>query len=97
MWYVIYNVLRLLDTINLLFLGTATIIASMLVSPIMGPVIALGYVTTINDRHMVWMAFKNEMFSLLFCILIGVIIGACTGWVSQLDQILSYITSQYVS
>jgi hypothetical protein len=81
-----YNTLLLVASViaglGLVSNSTATIIASMLVSPIMGPVIALGYGTTISDRKMVWMAFKNEVISLLFCILIGVIIGACTGWVS---------------
>eukprot|EP00956_Cyclotella_meneghiniana_P042718 scaffold249306_cov73-Cyclotella_meneghiniana.AAC.5 len=45
----------------------------------MGPVVALAYGTTILDRKMVRMAWKNELLSLLICILIGVVIGACTG------------------
>jgi hypothetical protein len=81
-----YNTLLLVASViaglGLVSNSTATIIASMLVSPIMGPVIALGYGTTISDRKMVWLALKNEVISLGFCILIGVIIGACTGWVS---------------
>ena len=49
----------------------------------MGPVVALAYGTTILDRKMVRMAWKNELLSLLICILIGVVIGACTGGVSS--------------
>lgn len=48
----------------------------------MGPVVALAYGTTILDRKMVRLAWTNELVSLLFCIVIGVIIGACTGVVS---------------
>ena len=50
----------------------------------MGPVVAIAYGTTIFDRKMVRLAWTNEIISLLFCILIGVILGACTGRVSYL-------------
>lgn len=62
------------------------IIASMLVLPIVGPVIALGYGTTIYDRKMVGLALRNELISLAFCILVGIVIGACTGWVSTCQE-----------
>jgi len=78
-----YNTLLLVASViaglGLISNSTATIIASMLVSPIMGPVVAIAYGTTIFDRKMVRLAWTNEIISLLFCILIGVILGACTG------------------
>lgn len=52
----------------------------------MGPVVAIAYGTTIYDRKMVRLGWINEIISLLFCILIGVIIGACTGWVSHVRE-----------
>ena len=52
------------------------------VSPIMGPVVAMAYGTTIFDRKMVHLAMTNELVSLLCCILVGVVVGACTGMVS---------------
>ena len=83
-----YNTLLLVASViaglGLVSGSTATVIASMLVSPIMGPVVALGYGTTIYNRKMVWLALRNELISLVVCILVGVIIGACTGWVSIL-------------
>eukprot|EP01082_Thalassiosira_pseudonana_P010082 g8968.t1 g8968 contig34:540966-542250(-) len=59
--------------------SSATIIASMLVSPIMGPVVAIAYGATIRDRVLIRKALMNEMVSLLFCILVGAIIGGITG------------------
>jgi hypothetical protein len=82
-----YNTLLLVASViaglGLVSNSTATIIASMLVSPIMGPVIALGYGTTICDRKMIKLALRNKVISLAFCIVIGVIIGACTGQVNH--------------
>lgn len=62
--------------------NSTTIIASMLVSPIMGPVVAIAYGTTICDRKMVKMGLINELISLVFCILMGVVVGAskCICW-----------------
>lgn len=96
--------------------STATIIASMLVSPIMGPVVAIAYGkldtynnvreefesltimhyyrfsfcpgSTIYDRKMMRMAWTNELVSLIVCVIVGVIIGACTGWGKSLDRTL---------
>lgn len=60
--------------------STTTVIASMLVSPIMGPVVAVAYGGTISDRKLVWQALKTECISLIWCILVGAIIGGAAGW-----------------
>lgn len=57
----------------------ATVIASMLVSPIMGPVVGLAYGTTINDWKLVRRSFMVEMISLAFCIVVGFVIGGICG------------------
>jgi uncharacterized hydrophobic protein (TIGR00271 family) len=62
--------------------SVATIIASMLVSPIMGPVVGIAYGATIRDWAMVRTSVRNECGSLVFCILMGAIIGAITGTTS---------------
>jgi len=59
--------------------GSATIIASMLVSPIMGPVAAMAYGTSIWDRQMIKIAVKNELVSLAFCVFVGIVMGLITG------------------
>jgi uncharacterized hydrophobic protein (TIGR00271 family) len=78
-----YNTLLLVASIlaglGLVSNSSATIIASMLVSPIMGPVVGLAYGTTICDWKMVKRSIRTECFSLMFCILVGAVIGAITG------------------
>jgi uncharacterized hydrophobic protein (TIGR00271 family) len=78
-----YNTLLLVASIlaglGLVSNSSATIIASMLVSPIMGPVVGLAYGTTICDWKMVKRSIRTECFSLIFCILVGAVIGALTG------------------
>jgi uncharacterized hydrophobic protein (TIGR00271 family) len=85
-----YNTLLLVASIlaglGLVSNGSATIIASMLVSPIMGPVVGLAYGTTICDWKMVRRAIRTECFSLMFCILVGAVIGAITGPTSLADD-----------
>ncbi len=78
-----YNTLLLVASIlaglGLVSNSSATIIASMLVSPIMGPVVGLAYGTTICDWKMVKRSIRTECISLIFCILVGTVIGAITG------------------
>lgn len=51
--------------------STASVIASMLVSPLMGPVTAISYGISIGDYKMVRMGAVTEVVSLLACILVG--------------------------
>eukprot|EP00602_Paraphysomonas_sp_CaronLab_P002994 CAMPEP_0185032222 /NCGR_PEP_ID=MMETSP1103-20130426/20149_1 /TAXON_ID=36769 /ORGANISM="Paraphysomonas bandaiensis, Strain Caron Lab Isolate" /LENGTH=662 /DNA_ID=CAMNT_0027568037 /DNA_START=53 /DNA_END=2041 /DNA_ORIENTATION=+ len=55
--------------------NTVAIVASMLVSPIMGPVMALTFGTVINDRSLTLLGLKSELVSLLLCVVVGFIIG----------------------
>jgi uncharacterized membrane protein len=58
----------------------------MLVSPIIGPCIGLGYGTIIWNWALVRKSLRNECISLLFCIAMGMVIGACTGWTSLAEK-----------
>ena len=60
--------------------SSTTVIASMLVSPIMGPVIGLAYGSTIRDWKLVRRSFKVEFISLIVCVCIGFAVCASTGW-----------------
>mmetsp|Transcript_31864 Transcript_31864/g.48483 ORF Transcript_31864/g.48483 Transcript_31864/m.48483 type:complete len:429 (+) Transcript_31864:29-1315(+) len=78
-----YNTLLLVASI-IAGLGLAsdsatTIIASMLVSPIMGPVVGMAYGATIYDWRLFRVALKTEIISLIVCILSGALIGLVTG------------------
>jgi uncharacterized hydrophobic protein (TIGR00271 family) len=76
-----YNVLLIIASIlAALGLGSnsvATIIASMLVSPLMGPVVGMAYANTIFDYKMFRIGFVTEVLSLLVCIITGVIVAGC--------------------
>jgi uncharacterized hydrophobic protein (TIGR00271 family) len=78
-----YNTLLLVASIlaglGLASNSSAMIISSMLVSPIMGPVVGMAYGATIRDWRLTRRAFKTEVLSLLFCISMGAILGACIG------------------
>lgn len=56
--------------------SSATIIASMLVSPLMGPVTSIAYGLSIGDFKMVRMALVTEVVSLVVCVVIGVVFAA---------------------
>lgn len=51
--------------------SSVTVLASMLVSPIMGPVLAVTFGTMIQRPAMIRTALRNEAISLLLCILVG--------------------------
>lgn len=55
--------------------STVSIVASMLVSPIMGPVLALTFGSVINNRKLMKLGLKVELFSLFMCMIVGFIIG----------------------
>jgi len=59
--------------------SATTVIASMLVSPIMGPVVGIAYGATIWDRKLVRKAIRTESLSLLFCVLVGMIAATIHG------------------
>lgn len=56
--------------------NTVAIVASMLVSPIMGPVLALTFGTVINDQDLMLLGLRTELISLSICIVIGFVLGA---------------------
>eukprot|EP01083_Nonionella_stella_P094493 265124_1 len=51
------------------------VVASMLVSPIMGPVLAFTFGVTLGNRPMARIGVRNECVSLLICVLIGFVVG----------------------
>lgn len=55
--------------------NSVIIVASMLVSPIMGPVLALTFGSLIHDVRLTMLGLKHELISLLMCIAIGYVIG----------------------
>jgi len=75
-----YNTLlfvaSVLAALGLVSNSSTTVIASMLVSPIMGPVVGMAYGATIYDWKLCRKSLRTETISLLVCIFIGSAIGA---------------------
>ena len=60
--------------------NTVVIVASMLVSPIMGPVLGLTFGSRIRDWPLVKNSLWHETLALLGCVLIGGLVGLCSCW-----------------
>ncbi|CAN0240127.1 unnamed protein product, partial [Pylaiella littoralis] len=66
------------STISAMGLATdnvAVVVAAMLVSPIMGPVLAFTFGTNVRDWSLAKKGFIVESMSLLICVLVGFIVG----------------------
>eukprot|EP01083_Nonionella_stella_P067087 177201_1 len=63
--------------------NSVIIVASMLVSPIMGPVLALTFGATLGEKDMATIGLRNEMISIVVCIVVGFVGGYLYTWISQ--------------
>ena len=70
-------VAAMLAAVGLASNNTVVIVASMLVSPIMGPILAITFGAMIEKRSLVWQGIINEIASLFICIAVGFV----TGWI----------------
>lgn len=62
--------------------SSVTLVASMLISPLMGPILAGVFGTVIGDRQLRNQGILNELVSLGICILVGFVLGlAVCPWV----------------
>jgi len=55
--------------------SSVILVASMLVSPIMGPILAIVFGTCIKNKKLIKIGIYREMYSLLICIICGFIFG----------------------
>eukprot|EP00943_MAST-04B_sp_MAST-4B-sp1_P006410 g6410.t1 len=55
--------------------STVAIVASMLVSPIMGPILAITFGMTTKKTDLIMIGIRSELISLFLCLLIGFIIA----------------------
>ena len=70
----------ILAGIGLISDSTVVIVASMLVSPIMGPVMGITFGSRVKDWSLASFSFIHEVVALLICIIIGAIIGFSASW-----------------
>eukprot|EP00494_Astrolonche_serrata_P029177 UN29444 len=61
--------------VGLIANSPTTVVASMLVSPLMGPIVGMTFGTSICDKGMVKTSFRNEIIGIMICFVIGAIYG----------------------
>jgi len=64
--------------IGLLTNSAVAVVASMLVSPLMGPIVGMTFGSIINDKQMFWKSFRNELIGVTVCFLTGALMGFIT-------------------
>jgi uncharacterized hydrophobic protein (TIGR00271 family) len=79
-------VAALLAAVGLASNNTVVIVASMLVSPIMGPILAITFGAMIGKKSLVWQGIVNEIASLFICVLVGFISGGIGIGLSAHDE-----------
>ena len=59
------------------------VIGSMLVSPLMGPIIASTFGALVGDNVMFWKGVRNELVGATIAVLIGFGVGSACGWSNE--------------
>ena len=71
--------------------SATTVISSMLVSPLMGPILGITYGAAIRDMGMVGRSLRNEIIGMVLCILEGVLVAlidSSTNGMAEIDDML---------
>ncbi|CAK9005037.1 Uncharacterized protein MJ0678 [Durusdinium trenchii] len=69
------GIASILACIGLVINNSIVIVASMLVSPLMGPILAVTFGATMRDRKMIKLGLFSELVGLAICVLVGLIGG----------------------
>lgn len=72
------NIKAWLRLINLDLPSTLFLAASMLISPLMGPILAATFGTVIKDRKLQFWGLRNEIIGIFMCIFVGFVFGLIT-------------------
>lgn len=72
-------VASLIAAVGLLTDSSVSVVASMLVSPLMGQILAVTWGITMRDSSLIWRGVRNESFGVLLCWLTGLTVGFCVG------------------
>ena len=64
--------------------SSVVLVASMLVSPLMGPILAGIFGGAVHDKSLAWCGVRHEVYSLMICILLGFVLGLpLVPWLAQ--------------
>ena len=74
-FFMLIVVASMIACIGLITNSAVIIVASMLVSPMMGPILGFTFGTVVRDLRLVGVGLRSESLALLICVLIGFIGG----------------------
>ena len=77
--------------------SSVVLVASMLVSPIMGPILAGIFGAVISDKELRNKGIKHETISLLLCIFIGFVLGLCFSVWIEFYGVTKWPTDEMIS
>ena len=79
--------------------SSVVLVASMLVSPLMGPILAGIFGGAVNDSRLSWVGVRHEVYALMICILLGVVLGLLiVPWISLYgDDKFQFPTAEMIS
>jgi uncharacterized hydrophobic protein (TIGR00271 family) len=72
-------VASLIAAVGLLTDSSVSVVASMLVSPLMGQILAVTWGITMGNRELICRGIRNEAIGVIICILVGFLVGAACG------------------
>lgn len=86
-----YNILVIISSMisasGLLINDSNIILASMLISPIMGPILGMSVGLLIKDFNLIKKAIWSECIGILLCTVTGIIYGICSSFVYELLEL----------
>ncbi|ESO07141.1 hypothetical protein HELRODRAFT_191072 [Helobdella robusta] len=74
-FFVLISIASIIATLGLLDNNTVCLVASMLISPMMGPILAFTFGSTIRSKDLILLGVRNELVCLLLCVFYGFTIG----------------------
>ena len=77
--------------------SSVVLVASMLVSPLMGPILAGVFGAVIQDKKLAMKGVKHETQALLICIVVGFLLGLCICPVVQMISLPEWPTPEMIS
>merc|ERR1719361_1664714 len=89
----------IIAAIGLLTNSAVAVVASMLVSPLMGPIVGMTFGAIIREKQMFWKAFRNEAIGVFVCFVTGAVMGFITAPImdTPLDEQLAFGINTQIS
>ncbi|KAA3682476.1 uncharacterized protein DEA37_0007225 [Paragonimus westermani] len=84
----------LIADIALVTNSAGVVFASMLLSPLMDPILCILFGLTLREKHMLRKGVRNTAISLLLCVCMGLTFGYVAHSVSNFEQVTPYPTSE---